>query len=197
MAEKKKASAMMQHEDNLWHRELDQIAAILNKADLDVAVKWGADVYTYKGKNVVSYGGFKNYFAIWFYNGVFLSDPDGVLVNAQEGKTKSLRQWRMTSMDEIDEKKILNYVHEAIEVEKKGLKMSPEKMQPLENPELLQNALNVNSDLKTAFEKLTPGKQKEYILYLNEAKQETTKLNRLEKMVPMILDGKGLNDKYK
>lgn len=197
MAEKKKTSAMMQHEDNLWYSEVDQIAAILNKADLDVAVKWGADVYTYKGKNVVSYGGFKNYFAIWFYNGVFLSDPDGVLVNAQEGKTKSLRQWRMTSMDEIDEKKILNYLNEAIEVEKKGLKMSPEKMQPLENPELLQNALNVNSDLKTAFEKLTPGKQKEYILYLNEAKQETTKLKRLEKMVPMILDGKGLNDKYK
>ncbi len=197
MAEKKKTSAMMQHEDNLWYSEVDQIAAILNKADLDIAVKWGADVYTYKGKNVVSYGGFKNYFAIWFYNGVFLSDPDGVLVNAQEGKTKSLRQWRMTSMDEIDEKKILNYVHEAIEVEKKGLKMSSEKMQPLENPELLQNAFNVNSDLKTAFEKLTPGKQKEYILYLNEAKQETTKRKRLEKIVPMILDGKGLNDKYK
>ncbi len=197
MAEKKKTSAMMQHEDNLWNNELDRLAAIFNKTNLEVAVKWGADVYTYKGKNVVSYGGFKNYFTIWFYNGVFLSDPDSVLVNAQEGKTKSLRQWRMTSMDDIDEKKILNYVNEAVEIEKKGLKLSPEKFQPLENPELLQNALDENSDLNAAFEKLTPGKQKEYILYLNEAKQEATKLKRLEKIVPMILDGKGLNDKYK
>ncbi len=196
MTEKKKLTTM-QESDNPWHEELEKIAAILNKTSLEIAIKWNAEVYTLKGKNVVSYGGFKNYFTIWFYNGVFLSDPYKVLVNAQEGKTKSLRQWRMTSADEIDEKKILEYVNEAIEIEKKGLKLSPEKFQAVAIPTILQSALDENKVLKNSFESLTQGKQKEYNLYIDEAKQEATKIKRLEKIIPMILDNKGLNDKYK
>lgn len=196
MTEKKKLPTM-QESDNPWHEELEKIATILNKTSLEIAIKWNAEVYTLKGKNVVSYGGFKNFFTIWFYNGVFLSDPYKVLVNAQEGKTKSLRQWRMTSADEIDEKKILEYVNEAIEIEKKGLKLSPEKFQAVAIPEHLQSALDKNKDLKKSFEALTQGKQKEYNLYIDEAKQEATKIKRLEKIIPLILDNKGLNDKYK
>lgn len=196
MAEKRKLTTM-QESDNPWQEELEKIASILNKTPLEIAIKGSADVYTLKGKNVVSYGGFKNYFTIWFYNGVFLSDPYKVLVNAQEGKTKSLRQWRMTSADEIDEKKILEYVNEAIEIEKKGLKLSPEKFKAVEIPEVLKTALDLNSNLKKSFEALTAGKQKEYNLYIDEAKQEATKIKRLEKIIPMILDHKGLNDKYK
>lgn len=184
-------------DNSQWTKELEKIAAILNKAPLEKATKWGSDVFTWNGKNVVSYGGFKNYFAIWFYNGVFLKDKYKVLVNAQEGKTKSLRQWRLTSIDGIDEKKILEYVKEAIEVEKKGLKISPEKFTPVAAPALLEDALSKNRQLKTAFGKLTPGRQKEYILYINEAKQEETKIKRLDKVTPMILEGKGLNDRYK
>lgn len=180
-----------------WEKELERIASIIIKAPLEKTIKWGAEVFTYNGKNVVSYGGFKNYFTIWFYNGVFMKDKYAVLLNAQEGKTKSLRQWRFTSLDEIDEKKILEYINEAIEIEKEGLKIKPEKFEPVEVPQLLSDTFNKDSKFKTAFEKLSPGKQKEYMLYINEAKQETTKLNRLEKIQPMVLQGIGLNDKYK
>ena len=180
-----------------WGRELSVVASILSKAPLEKSIKWGAEVFTCNGKNVVSYGGFKDYFAIWFFNGVFLNDTSKVLVNAQEGKTKSLRQWRFTSMEEIDEKKILEYVTEAIEIEKKGLKMQPARFAPVAPPQLLADALKNDKALKSAFEQLTPGRQKEYIIYLNEARQETTKLKRLDKIKPMILNGTGLNDKYK
>jgi uncharacterized protein YdeI (YjbR/CyaY-like superfamily) len=186
----------MQNNPN-WSKELELIASIINKLPLEKTIKWGAEVFTYNGKNVVSYGGFKNYFTIWFYNGVFLEDKYNVLVNAQEGKTKSLRQWRFTSIAEIDEKKITAYINEAIEIEKKGLKISPEKFVAIPVAEVLENEFKNDKALKTAFEKLTPGKQKEYIVYINEAKQEATKVNRLEKIKPMILDGIGLNDKYK
>lgn len=183
--------------DTTWNEELKIVADILNKAPLEKTIKWGAEVFTYEGKNVVSYGGFKHYFTIWFYNGVFLKDPHRVLVNAQEGKTKSLRQWRFTSTDQIDETKILEYVHEAIEVEKQGLKIKPEKKTILLLPELLEEEFNKNPALREAFEKLTPGKRNEFIIYLNEAKQEATKLKRLEKIGPLILQNIGLNDKYK
>lgn len=180
-----------------WSEELERLASIISKASLEKSIKWGAEVFTYNGRNVVSYGGFKNFFAIWFYNGVFLKDPYKVLVNAQEGKTKSLRQWRFTSIAEIDGKKILEYIEEAIEIEKKGLKLEPQKFRSIAPPPLLSHALKVDKELQTTFEKLTPGRQKEYIVYLNEAKQEATKLKRLEKIKPMILSGIGLNDKYK
>lgn len=180
-----------------WTEELELVASIINKLPLEKTIKWGADVFTYNGKNVVSYGGFKNFFTLWFYNGVFMKDPYHVLVNAKEGKTKSLRQWRFTSIDEIDEKKITEYIKEAIEIEKKGLKIAPEKFVAIPVSELLQNEFQADINLKIAFEKLTPGKQKEYIVYINEAKQEATKIKRLEKIIPMILDGIGLNDKYK
>lgn len=180
-----------------WTKELEITAAIIAKAPLNKSKKWGADVFTFNGKNVVSYGGFKNYFAIWFYNGVFLKDKYKVLINAQEMKTKSLRQWRFKSIEEIDEKKILEYINEAIEIEKKGLKIMPEKFIPVKPSQLLIDAFKTNIKLKTAFEKLTPGKQKEYIVFINEAKQEATKHSRLEKIMPMIVQGIGLNDKYK
>lgn len=186
----------MQNNTN-WSKELELLASIINKLPLEKTIKWGAEVFTYNGKNVVSYGGFKNYFMLWFFNGVFLEDKYKVLVNAQEGKTKSLRQWRFTSIAEIDEKKIIEYINEAIEIEKKGLKIAPEKFIEIPIAELLEKEFKNDKTLKTAFEKLTPGKQKEYIVYINEAKQEATKLKRLEKIKPMILDGIGLNDKYK
>ncbi|HMR90754.1 MAG TPA: YdeI/OmpD-associated family protein [Chitinophagaceae bacterium] len=180
-----------------WAKELALVAAILNKAPLGKSIKWGAEVFTYEGKNVVSYGGFKNYFTIWFYNGVFLKDKYKVLVNAQEGKTKSLRQWRFTSIKEVNEKKILEYVQEAIAIEQKGLKIKPEKFKPVEPPTLITAALKKDKALQAAFDKLTPGRQKEYIVYINEAKQDATRQSRLEKIIPVIKQGKGLNDKYK
>lgn len=180
-----------------WQEELNRLITIIEKAPLEKSVKWGAAVYTFNGKNVLSFGGFKNFFSLWFFNGVFLKDTYKVLVNASEGKTKALRQWRFTHINEIDEQKILEYINEAIEVEKKGLKIAPEKFKPLALPEILNIEFKKNNSLKKAFHSISPGKQKEYIVFIEEAKQETTKMKRINKIIPMILSGKGLNDKYK
>lgn len=102
-----------------WDEELALIAAIFDKTPLEKSIKWGADVFTCNGKNVVSYGGFKDYFTIWFYNGVFLEDKFKVLINAQDGKTKSLRQWRFKSKNEIDEKKYWNILMKRLPLRKK------------------------------------------------------------------------------
>ena len=166
--------------NNKWEKEIALLEAIISKMPMEKCIKWGAEVFTYNGRNVV-----------------FLKDKYKVLINAQEGKTKSLRQWRFFSKAEIDEKKIKEYIMEAIEIEQKGLKVPAEKFKALPVPQLLQDALQKNKKLKANFEKLTPGKQKEYIVFINEAKQEQTRLSRLEKIKPLILLSAGLNDKYK
>jgi uncharacterized protein YdeI (YjbR/CyaY-like superfamily) len=177
--------------------ELTLLKAILDKTPLEVAIKWGGEVYTHKGKNVVSYGGFKNHFCLWFYNGVFLQDPYRVLVNANEEKTKALRQWRFTSMDEIEENKILEYIREAIENEEKGLAWKPQKTAMPEIPSILQEEFQNNPSFRDAFYGLTTYKQKEYIEHIASAKQDKTKVSRLQKCISQVLKGVGLHDKYK
>jgi len=181
----------------LWQKEIQTLRSIIEKSGLEETIKWGTKVYTHRGKNVVSALGFKNYFSLWFYNGVFLSDPYQKLVNAQEGVTKALRHWRFESAKEIEEKKILEYIHEAIRNEEAGKVWKPTKSAGLVIPELLRQRLDADPNLSIAFEKLTPFKQKEYVEYLDSAKREATQNARLEKILPMILDGIGLNDKYR
>lgn len=130
----------------------------------------GVEVFTYKGKNIVGYCGFKNHFAIWFYNGVFLKDPYKVLYTASEGKTKALRQWRFNSLNEVDERKILEYVQEAVEVENQGLKIEVEKPKELSVPAILKAEFKKDKKLEAAFNSLAMSKCKEYILHLDEAK---------------------------
>lgn len=180
-----------------WAREINLLASVIARTPLEKTIKWGNEVFTWNGRNIVSYGSFKDFCSLWFFNGVFLEDRYQVLIAASEGKTKSLRQWRFTSEDEIDERKILEYIYEAIEIEKKGLKIKPEKFAPVAVPELLAEALEADVQLKSAFCNLSPGRQKEYILFLNEARQESTRRNRLDKIIPVILQGVGLNDRYK
>jgi uncharacterized protein YdeI (YjbR/CyaY-like superfamily) len=140
---------------------------------------------------------FKSYVGLWFHQGVFLQDPAKVLVNAGENKTKGLRQWRFMSFDEIDVDLIRSYVLEAIDNQKKGLMIKVEKSRKLELPSLLETELDANASLKAAFNQLTFGRQKEFANYIQEAKQNTTKQRRLEKIIPLILAGIGLNDKYR
>lgn len=180
-----------------WKQEIDLLQDILDKTGLEPATKWGMRIYTHKKKNVVGAIGFKNHFCLWFYNGVYLSDPLNVLINSQEGKTKAMRHWRFESMEEIDEKKILSYVKEAIKNEEEGKVWKPEKSPELEIPPLLNEKLIQDEKLKLAFESLTPFKQKEYAEYIVTAKREATQLARLEKITPMILQGIGLNDRYR
>ena len=181
---------------NSWQRELELLKSILNKTELIETTKWGAPVYTSNNKNIVGLGGFKNYFAIWFFNGVFLKDEKKLLVNAQEGVTKSLRQWRFSSIEELDEELILEYVHEAIQNEKEGKVIKPVKRE-LIIPDYFTKMLQNNPELQTAFNKFTPYKQKEFIEYLETAKREETRNSRLEKILPMISEGIGLNDKFR
>lgn len=184
------------HNDK-WTDAEEFMQQLIVTTNLEKTYKWGTYVYAHKGKNVIAWGGFKNFFSLWFYNGVFLNDKYKVLISASEGKTKALRQWRFTDVKEMNEKKILEYIKESIQTIEKGLEIQPEKTL-VKTPEGIFKAfLNENKTVEQAFEKLTKGKQKEYIEYINEAKQEKTKISRIEKIKPLILNGKGLNDRYR
>lgn len=177
--------------------ELSILRQIINSTELEETLKWSAPVYTLNGKNVLGLGAFKNHFGIWFFNGVFLKDEKKLLVTAQE-KTKALRQMRFESIKDINKNAVLAYVKEAIENQKLGKELKPEKKgKELEIPLELKEVLKNNSELNKAFNTLTAYKQREYAEYISTAKREETKQSRLEKIIPMILQGMGLNDKYK
>ena len=181
-----------------WAEELLLLRRIIQKTELQECIKWGAPTYTINDKNVVGLGAFKGYVGIWFFNGALLADPSKLLVNAQEGKTQAMRQMRFSSIKDMDEKIVLDYLSEAIENQKQGKKVKMIKSQnSIEIPSLLNEQFNKDFELSDMFKTLTPYKQKEYITYLNEAKREATKIKRLDKIIPMIKAGVGLNDKYR
>ena len=167
------------------------------KTTLTENFKWGSPVYTIDNKNVLGILAFKNHFGIWFFQGVFLSDPMKVLVNAQEGKTKAMRHWMFNSIDDIDEETVLSYFQEAISNQKKGKVYLPKKQNNTTLPPLLNDAMEKNAELKRNYNQLSPYKQREYCEYISDAKQERTKRNRLEKCIPLILKGKGLHDRFR
>lgn len=170
---------------------------IINSTELEETLKWSAPVYTLDNKNVLGLGAFKNHFGIWFFNGIFLKDEKHLLTNAQE-KTKALRQMRFKSISEIDKHSVLAYVKEAIENQKLGKELKPEKKgKTVIVPKELNDVFKNDAILKDSFQTLTPFKQREYAEYLDTAKRAETKQARLEKIIPMILKGIGLNDKYK
>jgi uncharacterized protein YdeI (YjbR/CyaY-like superfamily) len=179
-----------------WEEELLLLKSIIDKTELSETTKWGGPVYVNEKKNIIGLGGFKDYFAIWFFNGVFLKDDKKKLINAQEDKTKSLRQWRFTSKEEVNEKEVLEYIQEAIENEKQGKIIKPTKKETIIS-ELLEKEMSQNPALAEAFQKFSPYKQYEFLEYIETAKQEKTKLSRIEKVIPMILANMGLNDKYR
>ena len=181
---------------NQWGEELALLRAIIEKTELVETNKWGGEVYTINNKNVLGIGGFKNYFTIWFWNGVFLKDEAKVLVNANEGVTKGLRQWRFTSAADVNEKLVSHYIHEAIANEKAGLSIKPEKKEAMQC-EFFESELKKDKKLNAAFEQFSLYKQKEFWELMATAKQEKTKITRLEKIKPMIMEGRGLNDKYR
>lgn len=180
-----------------WHDELVKLRKILNATELEETVKWGAPCYTYDGKNLVGLGAFKSFFTLWFFQGAVLKDKKKVLVNAQEGKTKALRQWRFESADEIDAKLIKAYVKETIETQRRGVEIKPDRSKPVTVPPELKKALQKNKKAGASFEEMTKGKQREYADYIADAKRDETKQKRIDKIIPMIVDGDGLNDKYR
>ena len=183
--------------DHPFKEEIGVLREVVMATDLEENVKWGAPVYTIDNKNVLGIMAFKGHFGLWFFNGVFLSDPENVLENAQEGKTKAMRHWKFYADDKIDKRLVLEYVQEAILNQRKGLSLKPEKKKSRTIPGLLRNALDKSPLLKEKFAGLSPYKQREYCEYIETAKQEKTKLSRLEKILPMIEQGLGINDKYR
>lgn len=179
-----------------WKRELTMLRNIVLSTEMQETVKWGIPTYTINGKNVAGLGAFKSYCGIWFFQGVFLQDKHKLLVNAQEERTKAMRQMRFNSIEEIDEQIVKSYLREAIENQKQGKAIKPER-KPLVIPEELKEVLSQDAGLSEAFDELHLSKRRDYAEYISEAKRAETKQKRLEKIKPMILEGIGLNDKYK
>lgn len=180
-----------------WREVLVQLREIMNGADMDETVKWGAPCYTVNGKNVVGLGAFQDFVSVWFHQGALLKDPHKILVNAQEGKTKALRQWRISRVDQIDTALLRSYVDEAIENQKQGREIKADRGKPVVVPDDMAEALANREGASGAFDALSPGKRREYAEYIASAKREETRQKRLDKIIPMILDGRGLNDKYR
>lgn len=176
---------------------LTTLRGLILSTEMAETVKWGFPVYTINGKNVVGLGAFKSYAGLWFFNGAFMADPAGKMVNAQEGKTKGMRQWRFASAGEIDPALVRSYLNEAIENQKAGKAIKPAKNKPLLIPVELENALTENTELNERFLAMSLSGRREYAEYISEAKREATREKRLEKIIPMILRGEGMNDKYR
>ena len=172
-----------------WDAQLRQLIGVMEQTELSASIKWGAPVYSLDGKNVIGLGAFKNHIAIWFFQGVFLKKNTALLVNAQEGKTKALRQIRFERNDHISNASNIPYIKEAIANQKAGLELKA-KPKSLEIPEELEAILNGNKLLKDAFHDLSNWKQKEYAQFIDEAKKQATRTNRIEKIEPLILQRK-------
>lgn len=180
-----------------WEKELEKLRKALLKTECIETLKWGIPTYTINKKNVVSIAAFKEYVGLWFTNGSFLNDEHKKLINAQEGKTKGMRQWRFNSIGEIDEGLILEYLYEAIQNQKEGKEIKIERNKPLILPPELKHILKENKELKMLFEGFTKSKQREFAEHISSAKRDITKQVRIEKIIPMILNGVGLHDKYR
>jgi len=182
-----------------WQQTLNMLRELMVSLNMEETVKWGTPVYCIKGKNVVGIGSFKAYTGLWFYQGVFLNDRYKKLINASEEETRALRQWRFRSADEIEEDLdiIIEYVKEAIENSKKGKEIKPIKNKPFDVPEELKQAMKNNPDLKKSYNLLSHSKRRDYARYIDQAKRNETRSKRLDKCIPLILEGKGLMDQYK
>jgi uncharacterized protein YdeI (YjbR/CyaY-like superfamily) len=179
-----------------WQEELKQLRTVVLDCGLTEELKWGVPCYTFEKRNIVLIHVFKEYCALLFFKGALLNDANGILIQ-QTKNVQAGRQVRFTNVREIVKMKptLKAYIYEAIEVEKAGLKVNFKKTKEFDIPEEFQNKLNKTPALKKAFNALTPGRQRAYLLYFSQPKQSKTREARVEKCVQQILNGKGLNDK--
>jgi len=178
-----------------WQEEMKKLRMIILDCGLTEELKWGKPCYTFEKSNIVLIHGFKEYCALLFFKGALLKDANGILIQQTEN-VQAARQSRFTNAREIVEMEpiLKAYIYEAIEVEKAGLKVNFKKTTEFNIPEEFQNKLDEIPALKTAFDGLTPGRQRGYILYFSAPKQSKTRESRIEKCMQQILNGKGLND---
>ena len=178
-----------------WQEEFEKLRMIILDCGLTEELKWGVPCYTFEKRNIVLIHGFKEYCALLFFKGALLNDPKDILIQ-QTKNVQAARQIRFTSVREIVKMKpiLKAYIHEAIEVEKAGLKVNLKNTTEFIIPEEFQDKLDEIPSLKTAFDALTPGRQKAYVLYFSAPKQSKTREARVGKCMQQILNGKGLND---
>lgn len=181
--------------ESKWKNEIETLRMIILECGLTEELKWGKPCYTFQNSNVVILQEFKEYCAMMFFKGALLKDPQGILVKPGEN-SHAARQIRFTHVKQLQdlELTIKKYIQEAVEVEKAGLQVEVKKVSEYTMPKELLDKFEEIPKLKEAFESLTPGRQKAYILYFSKAKQSKTRQSRIEKYIPHILNGKGLND---
>jgi len=179
-----------------WKNEMTLLREIiLDNKDLTEDYKWMHPCYTLQGKNVVLIHGFKDYCALLFHKGALLKDPKGILIQQTEN-VQSARQIRFTGINQIKQQKaiIKDYIKEAVAIQRSGKKVTLKETKDFSIPEELTIKLKEDKDLHNAFYALTPGRQRAYLFYFGQAKQSQTRASRIEKYVPKILDGKGIDD---
>ncbi len=181
-----------------WRKELEMLRTIILDLPVDETIKWGAPTYVFHKKNIVGLAAFKNYFGLWFFQGALLKDKNKVFINAQEGKTKAMLQWRMYSIEEINPYLIKEYILDAIENVKLGLEIKPDRsIKEVVIPDELNAAFKLNEEFENQFKTLSNSKKREFAKYISEVNRNQTKITRIEKITLMILNGVGLHDKYK
>jgi uncharacterized protein YdeI (YjbR/CyaY-like superfamily) len=178
-----------------WQKEFEKLRTIVLACQLAEELKWGQPCYTFQKKNIVVIHGFKEYCALLFFKGALLKDAEGILIQQTEN-VQAARQIRFTNVREIAQMEpiLKAYIHEAIEVEKARLKVKLKKTSDFTIPDEFQHKLDAIPALKTAFDALTPGRQRGYLFYFSAPKQAKTRESRVEKCLPQILKGRGLND---
>ena len=188
-----KVDSVLRHEKK-WQEEFERLRNIALDCQLDETLKWFQPCYTLEKKNVVLIHGFKDYCALMFFKGALLKDPHRIL--ATPGQHQAARQIRFKNLREIVEMApiVKAYIQEAMEVENAGLKVKLKKTADYNIPAEFQKRLDESPALKTAFRRLTPGRQRGYIFHISQPKLSKTREARVEKCMPLILDGKGLND---
>lgn len=181
--------------ESKWQEEYKKLRSIVSSSGLTEELKWGVPCYTFHKSNVVLIHGFKEYCALLFHKGVLLKDENGILIQQTEN-VQSARQIRFTNLQEIEDKEAIlkAYIYEAIEVEKAGLKVELKKPTEFKVADEFKSKLDENATLKSAFEALTPGRQRAYLLHFSQPKQSKTREARVENCLSKILEGKGLDD---
>jgi uncharacterized protein YdeI (YjbR/CyaY-like superfamily) len=189
-----KVDAFMERTDQ-WHQEFERLRTIALACDLEEDFKWGWPCYRLGKANIVLMHGFKEYCALLLFKGALMQDPSGILIQQTEN-VQAARQIRFTSAEQIAgmENVLKSYIHDAIEVEKSGAKVEMKKTGQFDMPDEFRDVIEKDGELRKAFEALTPGRQRGYLLYFGGAKQAKTRVSRIEKSRADILDGKGLDD---
>ncbi|WP_343658533.1 YdeI/OmpD-associated family protein [Chryseobacterium sp.] len=178
-----------------WKEEFEKLRTIALSTELIEDLKWGCPCYTYEGKNIFLIHGFKEYCALLFFKGALMKDPDHILIQ-QSKNVQAARQIRFTDVEQINDLQdiLRQYMFEAVEIEESGAKVEMKKTKEFEIAKEFQEKLDQDPALEEAFKALTPGRQRAYLLHFSSAKQSKTREARIEKCIPQIMDGIGLND---